>query len=158
MSNLNKVQIIGRLGKDPEVRYMPNGKAVASIAVAVSEKWKDKTGSPQESTEWFNVTAFDRLAEICGEYLIKGALVYIEGKQKTDKYTDNNGVEKYSTKLIADKMQMLGAKSENSNQQQQNRPQQQPQPQSRQQQPQNRNQPQQNASEPNFDFDDSIPF
>lgn len=112
MSNLNKVQIIGRNGRDPEIRYLQDGKAVASLAVAVSEKWKDKQGNPQESTEWFNVSLFGRLAEIAGEYVRKGDLIYLEGKQKTDKWTDQQGAEKYTTKMIANQMQMLGGKGQ----------------------------------------------
>ena len=107
-NDLNNCQFIGRLGRDVEIRYMPNGNAVASLAVACGEQWKDKQGVKQERTEWVNVTAFDKLAEIMGEYLSKGSQVYIQGKMKTEKYTGNDGVEKYSTKIIANNMQMLG--------------------------------------------------
>lgn len=112
MSNdLNQCQFIGRLGSDPEVRYMPNGKAVASFSIAVGSQWKLKDGEKQESTEWVNITAFDKLGEICGEYLKKGSQVFISGKMKTDKY-EKDGVTKYSTKIIAQDMQMLGGKRE----------------------------------------------
>lgn len=110
MSNdLNQCQFIGRLGSDPESRFMPNGKAVTSFSIAVGSQWKDKSGEKQESTEWVNVTAFDKLGEICGEWLKKGSQVFISGKMKTDKY-EKDGVTKYSTKIIAQDMQMLGGK------------------------------------------------
>lgn len=109
-SDLNSCNFIGRLGKDVETRYMPSGEAVASFSLAVGSTWKDKQGAKQESTEWVNVTAFGKLAEICSQYLVKGSQVYLSGRMKTDKYTDKNGVEKYSTKIIADRMQMLGGK------------------------------------------------
>ena len=113
MSNdLNQCQFIGRLGKDCEVRYASSGDAIASFSLAVGSQWKDKSGNKQESTEWVNVTAFGKLGEICSEYLKKGSQVFISGRMKTDKYTDKQGVEKYSTKIIADKMQILGSKAE----------------------------------------------
>ena len=112
MSGVNKVIILGRIGQDPTVNYMPNGNAVANISVATSEKWKDKqTGQQQESTEWHRVVIFGKLAEICGEYLRKGSEVYFEGKLKTRKWTDQQGVEKYTTEIVVDmggQMQMLG--------------------------------------------------
>ncbi len=112
MSSLNKVTIIGRVGKDPEIRYTPTGDAIASFSIATSEKWKDKTtGEVKESTEWHNITAFRKLAEIIGKYVKKGSLLYIEGKLKTDKVS-KDGVDRYFTKIIADEMKMLGAKSE----------------------------------------------
>lgn len=113
MSNdLNQCQFIGRLGKDPETRYMPSGEAVSSFSLAVGSQWKDKQGQKQESTEWVNVTAFGKLGEICGQYLTKGSQVFVSGRMKTDKYTDKEGIERYSTKIVADKMQMLGGKPE----------------------------------------------
>lgn len=113
MSNdLNACSFIGRLGKDPETRYMPSGDALTSFSIAVGSQWKDKSGEKQESTEWVNITAFGKLAEICGEYLVKGSQVFISGRMKTDKYTDKDGITRYSTKIIADKMQMLGGKSD----------------------------------------------
>jgi single-strand DNA-binding protein len=112
MSNdLNQCSFIGRLGKDPETRYMTSGKAVTSFSIAVGSQWKDKAGEKQESTEWVNITAFDKLAEICGEYLKKGSQVFIGGRMKTDKYQDKEtGADRYSTKIIAETMQMLGGK------------------------------------------------
>jgi len=113
MSNdLNQYQCIGRLGKDPESRFMPNGTQVTSFSVAVGSQWKDKAGDKQEATEWVSVTAFDKLAEICDKYLVKGSQVYVSGRMKTDKYTDKQGVEKYSTKIVAERMQMLGGKQD----------------------------------------------
>lgn len=113
---VNKVILVGNLGNDPEVRYSQSGTAMTSISVATSESWKDKaSGEMQERTEWHRVKFFGRLAEIAGEYLKKGSQVYVEGKLRTDKYTDKAGVEKYSTDIIADEMHMLGGKqNENS--------------------------------------------
>ena len=111
MSSVNKVILIGRLGKDPVTRYMPNGDAVANFSVATSETWKDKSsGEKQEKTEWHNITTYRKLAEICGEYLKKGSQVYLEGKLQTRKWTDKEGVEKYTTEVIADQMTMLGSR------------------------------------------------
>ena len=105
---LNKVILIGRLGRDPEVRYMPNGEAVCNFSVATSESWKDKNGQRQEATEWHNVTMYRKLAEIAGQYLTKGSQVYIEGKIKSRKYTDKNGIERTAYDIIANEMKMLG--------------------------------------------------
>ena len=106
---INKVIIVGNLGADPEVRYTGGGTAVCSLSVATSEQWTDKqSGERQERTEWHRVKLFGKLAEIAGEYLKKGRQVYIEGSLRTDKYTDKNGVEKYSTDIVASDMQMLG--------------------------------------------------
>lgn len=108
MSNdLNSCNFIGRLGKEPEARYMPNGDAVSTFSIAVGWKTKDKEGA-----EWVNITAFGKLAEICNQYLTKGSQVFIQGRMKTEKYTDKAGIEKYATKIVADRMQMLGGKSE----------------------------------------------
>ena len=105
---VNKVILIGNLGQDPEVKYMPNGGAVANITVATSESWKDKaTGEQKESTEWHRVVFFRRLAEIAGEYLKKGSKVYIEGKLQTRKWQDQQGNDRYTTEIIANDMQML---------------------------------------------------
>jgi single-strand DNA-binding protein len=110
---VNKAIIIGNLGQDPETRYTAGGSAVTTISVATSESWKDKTtGEAKEKTEWHRIKFFGKLAEIAGEYLRKGSQVYIEGRLQTDKYTDKNGVEKYSTDIIADQMQMLGSKGD----------------------------------------------
>jgi single-strand DNA-binding protein len=109
---VNKVILIGNLGADPETRYSASGTAMCSVRVATSESWKDKaTGERQERTEWHRVKFFGRLAEIAGEYLRKGAPVYVEGSLRTDKYTDKDGVERYSTDVIANEMQMIGARS-----------------------------------------------
>ena len=106
---INKVILVGNLGADPETRYTTNGSAITSIRIATSESWKDKqTGEQQERTEWHRVKFFGRLAEIAGEYLKKGRQVYVEGSLRTDKYTDKDGVERYSTDIIANEMQMLG--------------------------------------------------
>ena len=105
---INKVILVGNLGNDPEVRYSQSGSAITTISVATSESWKDKNGEQQERTEWHRVKFFGRLAEIAGEYLKKGRQVYIEGSLRTEKYTDKSGVEKYSTDIIANEMQMLG--------------------------------------------------
>ena len=110
MASVNKIIIVGNLGKDPEERSFPDGSPVCNITVACSEKYKDKQGEQKEVTEWVNVVFFGKLAEIAGQYLRKGSSVYVEGKLKTEKYTDKNGVEKYSTKVIANSMQMLGGK------------------------------------------------
>lgn len=112
MSNdLNNCQFIGRLGKDVETRYLPNGDAVASFSLAVGSQWKDKqTNEKKESTEWVNCSVFGKLAEICTEYLSKGSQVFVSGRMKTDKYTDKQGIEKYSTKIVVERMQMLGSK------------------------------------------------
>lgn len=113
MRGVNKVIIVGNLGADPELRYSQSGTAMCSLSLATSEEWKDKTsGEKQSRTEWHRVKIFGKLAEIAGEYLRKGSSVYIEGKLRTDKYTDKAGVEKYSTDIIADEMQMLGGKQQ----------------------------------------------
>ena len=109
MASINKVILIGNLGKDPEIRYTPNGAAICSIRLATTRSWKDKTSNEKvEETEWHSVVFFDRLAEIAGEYLKKGRSVYIEGRLQTRKYTDKDGVEKYSTEIVADRMQLIG--------------------------------------------------
>ena len=108
---INKVILIGNLGQDPEVRYMPNGGAVCNITVATSETWKDKnTGESQEKTEWHRVVMFRRLAEIAGEYLKKGSKVYLEGKLQTRKWQDQQGQDRYTTEIVADEMQMLDSR------------------------------------------------
>ncbi|MBZ0072390.1 MAG: single-stranded DNA-binding protein [Gammaproteobacteria bacterium] len=108
---VNKVILVGNLGKDPEVRYMPNGGAVANVAVATSEQWKDKqTGEQKERTEWHNVVFYQRLAEIVGEYLKKGSQIYVEGSLRTRKWQDKSGNDRYTTEIIASEMQMLGGR------------------------------------------------
>jgi single-strand DNA-binding protein len=110
---LNNAQIIGHLGRDPEIRYLPNGDAVCNFSVATTEKWKDKsTGEAKEATEWHRINVFGRLAEICGEWLKKGSLVYVSGKIKTRKWTDKDGVEKYTTEISANEMKMLGGRQQ----------------------------------------------
>lgn len=111
MASVNKVIIVGNLGRDPETRYMPSGDAMTNIAVATTDKWKDKaTGEQKEATEWHRIAFFGKLAEIAGQYLKKGSQVYVEGKLRTRKWTDKDGIEKYSTEIIADSMQMLGSR------------------------------------------------
>lgn len=112
MGSLNKVMLIGNLGKDPEVRYTASGQAVASFSLATSEKFKGKTGEWEERTEWHNITLWGKLAEIAGEYLSKGKTVYIEGRLQTRKWQDKNGNDRYTTDIVGDKMQMLSPKSE----------------------------------------------
>ena len=113
---VNKVILIGNLGKDPEVRYMPNGNAVANITLATSESWKDKTsGEQQEKTEWHRVVMFRRLGEIAGEYLKKGSKVYIEGKLQTRKWQDSSGNDRYTTEIVANEMQMLDSRGGSAN-------------------------------------------
>lgn len=108
---VNKVILIGRLGKDPETRYMPSGSAVTNITLATSEQWKDKeTGEKKERTEWHNVVFFNKLAEIVAEYLKKGSQVYLEGRLQTEKWQDKEGNDRYTTKIYANEMQMLGGK------------------------------------------------
>lgn len=112
MASLNKVVIIGNVGKDPEIKYTASGDAVVNIGVATTETWKDKNGQRQERTAWHNVTAYRKLAEIINEYVKKGTNIYIEGKIEYQKYTDKNGVEKTSTNIIASEMLMLSAKTD----------------------------------------------
>jgi single-strand DNA-binding protein len=108
---INKVILVGNLGQDPEVRYMPSGGAVANISIATSESWKDKqTGQPVDKTEWHRIVFFNRLAEIAGEYLKKGSQVYVEGKLQTRKWQDQAGVDRYSTEVVASELQMLGGR------------------------------------------------
>lgn len=152
---VNKVIIVGHLGQDPEVRYTPKGSAVTGLSLATSESWRDKqSGETKENTEWHRVVLFGKLAEVAGEYLRKGAQVYIEGQLRTRKWTDNSGQERWTTEVVVGMngtMQMLGGRSNNSGTN--------PQP----GQPQQPSQPQQSAprvpaNEPPMDFDDDIPF
>lgn len=180
---VNKVILVGNLGTDPEVRYMPNGNAVANLSLATSESWKDQQGQMQERTEWHRLTMYRRLAEVAGEYLRKGSQIYVEGKLQTRKWQDQQGQDRYTTEIIVDQMQMLGGRTQDGMGQgapqgggYQNRPQNNYQPSSGgqpsgqnnygQQAPnQNMNQPSNQApqskppmAEPDFDFDDDIPF
>jgi len=144
---INKVILIGNIGKDPEVKYMPNGNAVANITVATSESWKDKnTGEQVDKTEWHRVVFFRRLAEIVGEYLHKGSKVYIEGKLQTRKWQNKDGVDMYTTEIVAHEMQMLDSKNQGALNQQASTAAQQ-------------GRPAQSAPAPvDADFDDDIPF
>jgi single-strand DNA-binding protein len=110
MASVNKVILIGNLGADPETRYLPSGDAVTNIRIATTENWKDKSGDKQEHTEWHRISFFGRLAEIAGEYLKKGSPVYIEGRIRTRKWQDKEGQDKYSTEIVADRMQLLGGR------------------------------------------------
>jgi len=111
MASVNKAILVGKLGKDPETRYMPNGDAVCNFSIATSEQWTDKgSGEKKEATEWHNIVTFRKLAEICGQYLAKGSQVYIEGRIKTEKWQDKEGSDRYTTKIYADQMKMLGGK------------------------------------------------
>lgn len=110
MASVNKVILIGNLGKDPEVRYLPSGDAVTNISVATTEQWKDKSGEKQEHTEWHRVAFFGKTAEIAGEYLKKGSPVYVEGRIRTRKWQDKEGQDRYSTEIVADRMQLLGSR------------------------------------------------
>jgi single-strand DNA-binding protein len=165
---INKVILIGNLGNDPDVKYLPSAVAVANITVATSESWIDKaTQQKKEETEWHKIVIYGKLAEIAGEYLRKGSKVYLEGKLKTRKWTDQNGIERYTTEIVANEMQMLDGKQADQQGQapQQQRQQQPAQPQQLQQPaPQQNYQPQigkpmqQAPMEPPIDFDDEIPF
>lgn len=112
MASVNKVILVGNLGRDPETRYMPNGEAVTNVTIATSDNWTDKTsGEKKEATEWHRVTFYRRLAEVAGEYLKKGSQIYVEGKLRTRKWQDKEGQDRYTTEVIADVMQMLGGRS-----------------------------------------------
>lgn len=144
---LNKVILIGRLGRDPEVRYMPNGEAVCNFSVATSETWNDRNGQRQERTEWHNITMYRRLAEIAGQYLKKGSQVYLEGKIQSRKYTDKNGIERTAYDIIVNEMKMLGGGG-NDGQQAQSAQAETPTPPRRQATP----------AAPVEDIDDDVPF
>jgi single-strand DNA-binding protein len=161
---INKVILVGNLGQDPEVKFMPSGSAVANLTLATSESWNDKaTGEKREKTEWHRVAIFGKLAEIAGEYLRKGSQVYIEGQLQTRKWQDQNGQDRYTTEVVVQGfngvMQMIGGKSEGQGGQPQQPQQQyqQPQQQAPQQRAPQQRQPQQ-YNQPPADYDDSIPF
>ena len=164
MASVNKVILIGNLGQDPEVKYMPSGGAVANISIATTDTWKDKaTGEKKDKTEWHRVVFFNRLAEIVGEYLRKGSQVYIEGNLRTQKWQDQSGQDRYTTEIVAKEMTMLGGKSGGSSDFQQNAPQSsQQQGASGYQQNAPQQAPAQSAPPQNIDnfdnFDDDIPF
>ena len=115
MASVNKVILVGNLGKDPEMRYLPSGDAVANFSVATTEKFKDKNGSMQEHTEWHRISFFGRQAEIAGEYLKKGSPVYIEGSIRTNKWKDKEGQDRYTTEIRGDRMQLLGSRGGSEN-------------------------------------------
>jgi single-strand DNA-binding protein len=110
MASVNKVILVGTLGRDPELRYMPSGDALASFNVATNDTWKDKSGQKQERTEWHRISLFGKQAEIAGQYLKKGSSVYLEGRLQTRKWSDKEGVERQTTEIVADRMQMLGSR------------------------------------------------
>lgn len=110
MASVNKVILVGNLGRDPEMRYMPNGEAVCNFSIATTDSWKDKSGQKQERTEWHNIVMYRKLAEIAGEYLKKGRPVYVEGRLQTRKWQTKEGQDRYTTEIIADQMQMLGGR------------------------------------------------
>lgn len=137
---INKVILVGHLGKDPETKYMPSGGAVTNITLATSESWKDKnTGEKQEKTEWHRVVFFNKLAEIVGEYLTKGSQVYVEGSLRTRKWQNKEGVDQYTTEIVASEMQMLGGNRASS-------------------QPNTSSAPASSNTDPDRPFDDDIPF
>ncbi len=153
MASVNKVIIVGNLGKDPETRYAPSGDAVTNIVVATTETWKDKaSGEKREATEWHRVVFFGKLAEIAGQYLKKGSQVYLEGKLKTRKWQDKDGRDRYTTEINADEMNMLGSKGDGQQQEGQR-------PQQTQQRPPANTQRQPQGPDGGFsDMDDDIPF
>ena len=144
--SLNKVILIGRLGRDPECRYMPNGDAVCNFSIATSESWKDQSGQKKERTEWHNITMYRKLAEIAAQYLKKGSLVYLEGKIQSRKYTGKDGIERTAYEIVCSEMKMLGGKAEGGEGQHNPPP---PPPQARQKSA---------APVPQDEIDDSIPF
>jgi single-strand DNA-binding protein len=119
MSGINKAIILGRLGKDPDTKHLPNGDTVCNFTIATSETWKDKSGEKQERTEWHRIVAFRKLGEICCKYLGKGKLVYVEGKIQTRTWDDKDGNKRYTTEIVASDMQMLGGKDSDGRQEQQ---------------------------------------
>lgn len=114
MASVNKTILLGNLGKDPELKFLPNGDAVCNFSIATTDSWKNKDGEKQEKTEWHNIVLYRKLAEIAGEYLRKGSSVYIEGSLQTRKWTNKEGQERYTTEIIGNSMQMLGSKSSQS--------------------------------------------
>jgi len=149
---VNKVILVGNLGNDPDTKYTQGGMAVTRISLATTSVRKDKEGNQQERTEWHRVVFFGKLGEIAGEYLRKGSQCYVEGEIRYDKFTGSDGVEKYTTDIVANEMQMLGGKSEGGDRQQSSRP-------ARQQSAPQRQAPQQSAPADDFeDFDSQIPF
>lgn len=140
--SVNKVILVGRLGKDPELRYTPSGDAVCNFSLATSERYKDKQGQQQEKTEWHNIVVWRKLAEICGKFLAKGSMIYLEGRIQTRSYDDRDGNKRYITEIVADKMQMLGSKNEER----------------QESEPEQRQEPQEPEQQPEFNEQDQIPF
>ena len=157
---INKVILVGNLGNDPEVKYMPSGGAVTNFSLATADSWKDKTsGERVDKTEWHRVVFFNRLAEIAGEYLKKGSQVYIEGSLRTRKWQDQGGQDRYTTEIVGSEMQMLGSRSGGSSDfDQSSAPQQSARPAAKPAQNQSRQAPPPAAAQNFDDFDDDIPF
>jgi single-strand DNA-binding protein len=138
MASVNKVIVLGNLGRDPETRYMPDGGAITNVSIATTSQWKDKSGEKQESTEWHRIVFYGRLAEIAEEYLKKGSQVYVEGRLQTRKWHDKDGTDRYTTQIVADHMQMIGKAPDRSEERSEQKPAQ--------------------KTAPTNDFDDDIPF
>jgi single-strand DNA-binding protein len=157
MPSVNKVILMGNLGRDPEVRFMPNGDAVCNFSIATTDSWKDKAGERQEKTEWHNIVMYRRLAEIAGEYLKKGRPVYLEGRLQTRKWQTKEGQDRYTTEIIADSMQMLGGRDGAPSQDSQ--PSSQPEAKDEFDQTPSRNNQSGSSNSSSFDeFEDDIPF
>ena len=157
MPSVNKVILMGNLGRDPEVRFMPNGDAVCNFSIATTDSWKDKAGERQEKTEWHNIVMYRRLAEIAGEYLKKGRPVYLEGRLQTRKWQTKEGQDRYTTEVIADSMQMLGGRDGAPVQESQ--PSSQPEARDEFDQTPSRNNQSASSKSSSFDeFEDDIPF
>ena len=157
MPSVNKVILMGNLGRDPEVRFMPNGDAVCNFSIATTDSWKDKAGEKQEKTEWHNIVMYRRLAEIAGEYLKKGRPVYLEGRLQTRKWQTKEGQDRYTTEVIADSMQMLGGRDGAPTQDSQ--PSSQPEAKDEFDQTPSRNNQSGSSNSSSFDeFEDDIPF
>lgn len=137
MASVNKVILVGNLGADPDVKYLPSGEAVANLRLATTDTWKDKDGNKQEATEWHRVSYFGRQAEVCGQYLKKGAPIYVEGSIRTRKWQDKEGQDRYSTEIRGDRMQMLGNRGDA---------------------PAPRHEPKPGANVPAGEYEDDIPF
>jgi len=159
MASVNKVILVGNLGRDPEMRYMPSGDAIASFSVATTDNWKDKNGQKQERTEWHRISMFGKLAEIAGEYLKKGSSVYIEGRLQTRKWQDKEGNERQTTEVVADRMQMLGGRGAgNSYEAMDDMDQSMPSPRQSSPAPAQKPAPASTSSSGFDDFEDDIPF
>lgn len=152
--SVNKVILVGNLGKDPELRYTASGTAVCNFSLATTESYKDRDGNKQEKTEWHNLVVWRQLAEICGKYLTKGKQIYIEGKLQTRKWEDRDGNTRYSTEIVVDQMQMLGRAGDDNNA----GPRQETRQESRQEPSMDQSAPQNNYNNVQFNPDDDIPF